>query len=98
VISFAAHRLSWALVTALLPSIVAFVLFWTIPDERYSLEWRLGGAERGNEATRARAVEKYGLDDPLPVQYTRLMKQIGAGLLARAPLQTYTRPSSLRVR
>jgi peptide/nickel transport system permease protein len=79
VIAFAARRLACALVTAFLASIVAFVLFWTIPNEDYSLEWRLGGGRQGNEATRARAVEKYGLDDPLPVQYTRLMKQIFSG-------------------
>jgi peptide/nickel transport system permease protein len=79
VISFAIRRLAWALVTAFLASIVAFTLFWTIPNEDYSLEWRLGGGQHGNEATRARAVEKYGLDDPLPVQYARLMKQILSG-------------------
>jgi len=79
VIAFAGRRLAWALVTAVLASVVTFVLFWTIPDEKFSLAWRLGGAERGNEATRARAVDKYGLDDPLPVQYERLMKEILSG-------------------
>ena len=73
-IAFAARRLGWAVVTAFLASIVAFVLFWTIPN--VDPEYFLGGAEHGNEFTRARAVEKYGLDDPLPVQYERLMKEI----------------------
>lgn len=73
-ISFAARRLGWALVTAFLASIVAFLLFWTIPN--VDPEYWLGGAEKGNDATRARAVEQYGLDDPLPVQYERLMKEI----------------------
>jgi peptide/nickel transport system permease protein len=74
VIGFAARRPGAAAVTAWVASIVAFVLFWTIPnvDPAY---W-LGGAEKGNNATRARATEKYGLDDPLPVQYVRLMKHI----------------------
>jgi ABC-type dipeptide/oligopeptide/nickel transport system permease component len=39
----------------------------------------LGGAEHGTEETRARATEKYGLDDPLPVQYVRLMEAILSG-------------------
>jgi peptide/nickel transport system permease protein len=73
-ISFAARRLGWALVTAFLVSIAAFVLFWTIPN--VDPEYWLGGGEKGNDFTRARAVEKYGLDDPLPVQYERLMKEI----------------------
>jgi peptide/nickel transport system permease protein len=74
VIAFAARRLAWALVMALVASIVAFLLFWTIPNVDPSY-W-LGGAEHGNNATRARATEVYGLDDPLPVQYVRLMKEI----------------------
>lgn len=73
-ISFAARRLGWALVTAFVASIAAFVLFWTIPN--VDPEYWLGGGEKGNDATRARAVEQYGLDDPLPVQYERLMKEI----------------------
>ncbi len=73
-ISFAARRFGWALVTAFLASIVAFFLFWTIPN--VDPEWWLGGAEKGNDYTRAQAVEKYGLDDPLPVQYQRLMTEI----------------------
>jgi len=74
VIGYATRRLAAALVTAWVASIVAFVLFWTIPnvDPAY---W-LGGAEKGNDATRALATEKYGLDDPLPVQYVRLMRSI----------------------
>jgi peptide/nickel transport system permease protein len=77
VISFAARRLAWAAVTAFLASIVAFVLFWTIPN--VDPEWWLGGAEKGNDATRALAVEKWGLDDPLPVQYERMMMEILRG-------------------
>jgi peptide/nickel transport system permease protein len=73
-ISFAARRLGWALVTAFLASIAAFLLFWTIPN--VDPEYWLGGGPKGNDATRARAVEQYGLDDPLPVQYERLMKEI----------------------
>ena len=73
-IGYALRRLASALVTAWVASMVAFVLFWTVPnvDPAY---W-LGGAEKGNEATRARATEEYGLDDPLPVQYVRLMESI----------------------
>ena len=52
-------------------------MFWTIPNVDPSY-W-LGGAEKGTNETRARAVEKYGLDDPLPVQYTRLMESILGG-------------------
>ena len=53
---------------------VAFVLFWTVPN--VDPAYLLGGAEKGTNATRARATEKYGLDDPLPVQYVRLMESI----------------------
>jgi peptide/nickel transport system permease protein len=80
VIGYAARRLGWAVLTAFLASIVAFVLFWTIPN--VDPEYFLGGAEHGNAYTRARAVEKYGLDDPLPVQYVRLMKEILTGKVA----------------
>jgi peptide/nickel transport system permease protein len=77
VIGFAARRLAAALVTAWVASVVAFVMFWTIPnvDPAY---W-LGGAEKGTNETRARATEQYGLDDPLPVQYVRLMEGIVSG-------------------
>lgn len=73
-ISFAARRLCWALATAFVASIVAFLLFWTIPN--VNPEYWLGGGTKGTNETRALAVEKYGLDDPLPEQYVRLMKAI----------------------
>ena len=68
------RRLGWALLTAFVASMVAFVLFWTIPnvDPAY---W-LGGERHGHRRRRERAVDLYGLDDPLPVQYVRLMKGI----------------------
>ena len=73
-ISFAARRLGWAVITAFLASIVAFALVWANPgiDPAY----QLGGGQHGTELTRARATEIYGLDDPLPVQYERLMKGV----------------------
>ena len=76
-IGFAARRFATALITAWVASMVAFVLFWTVPnvDPAY---W-LGGAEHGTNESRARATERYGLDDPLPVQYVRLMKSILTG-------------------
>jgi peptide/nickel transport system permease protein len=73
-IAFAARRLAAALVTAWAASIVAFVLFWTVPNVDPAF-W-LGGGEKGTNKTRALATEKYGLDDPLPVQYVRLMESI----------------------
>lgn len=76
-ISFAARRLASALLTAFAASITAFVLFWSIPN--VDPEYWLGGGEKGNDLTRARAVEQYGLDDPLPVQYERLMSEILSG-------------------
>jgi peptide/nickel transport system permease protein len=77
VIAFAARRLGWALITAFAASVIAFVLFWTIPNVDPS--YFLGGAEHGTNETRAMAVEKYGLDDPLPTQYVRLMGAIVSG-------------------
>lgn len=76
-IGFAARRLAWALVTAWIASVIAFLLFWTVPN--VDPAYLLGGAEKGNDYTRARATEKYGLDDPLPTQYVRLMEDIGTG-------------------
>jgi peptide/nickel transport system permease protein len=76
-IAFAARRFGWALLTAFLASVTAFLLFWTIPN--VDPEYWLGGAEKGNDVTRALAVERYGLDDPLPVQYWRLMEEILSG-------------------
>jgi peptide/nickel transport system permease protein len=73
-IAYAARRFGWALVTAFVASIVAFLLFWSIPN--VDPAYFLGGAEHGTNETRARATEVYGLDDPLPVQYVRLMKEI----------------------
>ena len=76
-IAFAARRLGWAVVTAFLASIVAFALFWANPS--IDPAYQLGGGQHGTELTRARATEMYGLDDPLPVQYKRLMKGILTG-------------------
>jgi peptide/nickel transport system permease protein len=80
VILYAARRLGWALVTALIASIAAFAMFWAIPN--VDPEYWLGGAEKGTDETRAIAIEQYGLDDPLPVQYTRLMDSILSGDVA----------------
>jgi peptide/nickel transport system permease protein len=74
VIAFTARRLAAALVTAWVASMVAFVLFWTVPNVDPS--YFLGGGQHGTDFTRARATEKYGLDDPLPTQYVRLMGSI----------------------
>jgi peptide/nickel transport system permease protein len=60
--------------SAWIASVVAFVLFWAIPNVDPS--YHLGGAEKGTNETRALAAEKYGLDEPLPVQYVRLMDGI----------------------
>ena len=76
-IAFAARRIGTAALTAWVASIVVFVLFWSVPNVDPSY-W-LGGAEKGTNETRARAVEQYGLDDPLPVQYVRLMEGIVTG-------------------
>jgi peptide/nickel transport system permease protein len=74
VIAYTARRLAWALATAWIASVVAFGLFWAIPN--VDPAYHLGGDQRGTDETRARATEKYGLDDPLPVQYVRLMRGI----------------------
>jgi peptide/nickel transport system permease protein len=76
-IKFAAKRLGWAVVISLLASIVAFLLFWTIPN--VDPAYKLGGGRHGTNKTRAEARAKYGLDDPLPVQYVRLMKGVVTG-------------------
>ena len=76
-IAFAARRLGAALLTAWVASLVAFVLFWMVPNVDPAF-W-LGGGEKGNNATRAHATEQYGLDEPLPTQYVRLMERIVTG-------------------
>jgi peptide/nickel transport system permease protein len=42
-------------------------------------EFGLGGGVRGTEESRASARDRYGLDDPLPVQYVRLMGDVVTG-------------------
>ena len=76
-IAFTVRRLGWALLTAWIASLVAFVLFWAIPfvDPTYNL----GGGRHGTELTRELAAETYGLDEPLPVQYVNLMESIFNG-------------------
>jgi peptide/nickel transport system permease protein len=76
-IRFAVRRLGWALFTAAIASVVAFALFWMIPNVDPS--YNLGGGRQGTEETRERATEQYGLDDPLPVQYANLMEGIFNG-------------------
>ena len=73
-IGFTARRLAAAVVTAWVASVIAFVLFWTVPNVDPS--YFLGGAEHGNDFTRQQAEEKWGLDDPLPAQYVHLMRSI----------------------
>ena len=76
-IAFSARRLGAAVVTAWVASVIAFVLFWTVPNVDPS--YFLGGAQHGNDFTRAQAEEKWGLNDPLPTQYVRLMGDILSG-------------------
>ena len=76
-IAYAAKRLAWAVGTAWIASVVAFVLFWAIPNVDPS--FLLGGGQKGTNETRAIATKKYGLDEPLPVQYVRLMREILKG-------------------
>jgi peptide/nickel transport system permease protein len=73
-IGFATRRLAAALVTAWVASMIAFVLFWTVPNVDPSY-W-LGGAQHGTDFTRAQARERYRLDEPLPTQYVHLMGNI----------------------
>ncbi len=79
-IAYATRRLGWALFTAWIASVLAFFLFWTIPN--VDPAYKLGGERQGTERSRERATDLYGLDDPLPVQYVRLMKGILAGDVA----------------
>jgi peptide/nickel transport system permease protein len=74
---FALRRLAWAVATAWVASVVAFVLFWSVPNVDPS--YFLGGGIHGNDFTRERAAEQYGLNDPLPTQYVRLMEGILSG-------------------
>jgi peptide/nickel transport system permease protein len=76
-IAFTLRRLAWAVVTVFIASVVAFALFWTIPN--VDPAYNLGGGQQGTELTRERASEQYGLDDPLPTQYVRLMEGIFNG-------------------
>ncbi len=76
---FAARRLAWAAGSAVLASIIAFVVFWTIPN--VDPEWALGGGQKGTDQTRAAARIAYGLDESLPVQFFELMRGIFTGRL-----------------
>jgi peptide/nickel transport system permease protein len=77
VIRFAVKRVGWAVLVSFLASIIAFLLFWTIPN--VDPAYKLGGSRHGTDKSRAEARAQYGLDDPLPVQYERLMKGVVTG-------------------
>lgn len=74
---FAARRAAWAAGTAVLASLIAFVVFWAVPNVQP--EFELGGGNKGDDASRAAARIKFGLDETLPVQYVRLMRGIFSG-------------------
>jgi peptide/nickel transport system permease protein len=76
-ITFAARRLAAAILTAWVASLLAFFMFWAIPNVDPSF-W-LGGGRQGTEKTRERASEKWGLNDSLPTQYVRVMRGILSG-------------------
>ena len=76
---YAARRVAWAAATAGLASVVAFLLFWSVPN--VAPEFELGGGEKGTNETREWAREKWGLDEPLPVQYVAMMRGIFDGSL-----------------
>jgi len=76
-IAFAARRFGAALLTAWVASVLAFLLFWTVPN--VDPAYKLGGGRQGTDRTRQQATDQYGLDDSLPVQYVRLMKGILGG-------------------
>jgi len=78
-VGFAARRLAWAAASAALAAVVAFVVFWKIPNVQP--EYELGGGDKGTEATRAAARVAYGLDEPLPVQFFNLVRESFAGRL-----------------
>ena len=75
--AYAVRRAAWALGTIALASLVAFTLFWAVPN--VDPEYNLGGGFRGTDETRAAAREAFGLDEPLPAQYVALMRGILGG-------------------
>ena len=74
---FVFRRLGWAVLTVLVASVVAFVLFWMVPNVDPS--YKLGGGAKGSGVSRDLATDIYGLEDPYPLQYARLMKGIVLG-------------------
>lgn len=74
---FGLRRLAGALLTVWIASVVAFALFWAIPNVDPS--YKLGGGAKGSDVSRELATDRYGLDDPLPAQYARLMEDIVTG-------------------
>ncbi len=86
---FAARRLAWAALSAWLASVVAFAVFWAVPN--VDPEFNLGGGVRGTDESRERARVEYGLDQPLPTQYVRLMGGIFGG-----DLECYSSCGNLR--
>jgi peptide/nickel transport system permease protein len=75
--SYAIRRAGWGLGTIVLASIVSFTLFWAIPN--VDPGFHLGGGNKGNQQTWAQAREEWGLNEPLPVQYVELMRDIIGG-------------------
>jgi peptide/nickel transport system permease protein len=76
-VNYVTRRVTSAALTVLLASVVAFSIFWAIPN--VDPGFILGGGNSGNQETWQRARDRYGLERPLPVQYVAVMRGILGG-------------------
>lgn len=87
-VSYIAVRLVSLVFTLFVVSIIAFVLMRLVPGDPWA-----DGEHELPAATQAAREEKYGLDDPLPVQYVRYMGnalQGDFGVPFQSPTRTVT--------
>src|SRR5258705_6413009 len=81
---YLARRAMFALGTLLGVSLSIFVIMRVIPGDPLVAILGVEGHARMTPADRVRIMADLGLSDPLPVQYVRWLRDIGAGQLGRA--------------
>jgi peptide/nickel transport system permease protein len=78
------RRLLFGLPTLVGISVIIFVVLRVLPGDPLVAMFGAEGFQKLSAADRARIMSDLGLDDPLPVQYARWMKDIATGSLGRS--------------
>src|SRR5258705_9735718 len=81
---YLARRAMYAVVTLLGVSLSIFVILRILPGDPLVAILGVEGHARMTPADRVRIMADLGLSDPLPVQYVRWLRDIGAGQLGKS--------------